>query len=1261
MANGKRKGTASNPNKPATKRRKTTHAHGKIDPNKFYAIKDIVDESANHYLVSWEDDSDTGQSYEPTWEPHANATAQAVADWKAKKVAKQRHPIPTDDTAPSEASTSKRKRPRKVIESSPSKEICESQDALPTVRDAEDSLFVSQSPSEDHDNEPQPSSSVASDQVVSELASAADKLVTVRPSDPPSSYQDLTFSSSQVFTGTAPVRGSTPEPSQYQPDPVDASKSTDLATEVSAVATTQSQQQQTQSIPVNFGETEVSGVRIVPDSQSLPDSSAFRPSTSEGETQSTGGAEVEDRVAETSQPRLEASQSAVPPVQSGATRIERSSEQLQPNEQDASRVERPLASAQATTSSSELRLLEVSAEPIAQSHETQVSQPPASPKLSLAGQSQGGQPTAVTITSGSAQSSPDLEVSSLVTRAPPVQLSRESTQPAPSDSSSFPFHTQVAPVLRPAIDIVSSRPTTETQSSRYDPFDLDVEPSIEEPSIEAPERLLSSHLSVSAFPSLPVQSVQIGESAPALPQIPSTPTRPSSSALQSSASATMESATPGESLAGTLQELKELRARGRARREAAGAKARQSSAVTTPAKPSAVPAYIAVEVAAATPPTRLTTPAPRGARSPSAVPAVTPLEAPTRDDMNTSERYATLVPGSEETNGMMLRRQSTVAGTTSLKPQDSCHVVPIALVGHQRDAYPSLIRREETLIKRFLAERQPDDSLVAEIEALLKRLRAITIHPDLDNLDTFTQYDVPAATSAQWDVDSSAKFRFLRSLVDALRDSSTMLVVLASSDRLLKMLQTFFTGMHVSWESSISFGAALRQGLDVYVLDSRNDDFDWHSIVPDVTLVIDGNIQDDKPAMRRSIPESRLGGQTPMICSLVVPGTIEHVESCLSPHLTRQQKLRATVNGLHELLYDAGRLEPGQLSVADTAKALAGFVLDKQPDREWPLTSITMLENLDSQTDSELDGVEVGHKHGLTNGDLPPFKRTRTEESNGVLPSTINPMDIDMTHVSDSVARPSASLSATESRLQTLLHTTQTRLAEHERALSELQYSHEEQRIRLFDAERERDAANSTAARAVTRLTDQNAQIQVLRTERSDMQVQLVTAAEALTTHSVPERAELEVLRQQVLKAENETARLTRRLDAQTGDLAYFQSQYQSASNTAQTLANEVSELSAQLTALKLLASGEQGRAREQTLSAQSAALRKENLQMKARLAQLEAGTTFRDEELARLKEAGRGRMGTRGNSVPRSPRMGGSRQGSPAVSELGRRAFGRD
>ena len=48
-------------------------------------MKQIIDERNNKYLIEWEDDEETGQSYENTWEPKRNANKLAVADWEERK------------------------------------------------------------------------------------------------------------------------------------------------------------------------------------------------------------------------------------------------------------------------------------------------------------------------------------------------------------------------------------------------------------------------------------------------------------------------------------------------------------------------------------------------------------------------------------------------------------------------------------------------------------------------------------------------------------------------------------------------------------------------------------------------------------------------------------------------------------------------------------------------------------------------------------------------------------------------------------------------------------------------------------------------------------------------------------------------------------------------------------------------------------------------------------------------------------------------
>lgn len=70
------------------KPRRVRHAtYGLVDPDQYYALRAIVDETATHYLIQWEDDAETGESFENSWEPKANATADAVATWEASRTA----------------------------------------------------------------------------------------------------------------------------------------------------------------------------------------------------------------------------------------------------------------------------------------------------------------------------------------------------------------------------------------------------------------------------------------------------------------------------------------------------------------------------------------------------------------------------------------------------------------------------------------------------------------------------------------------------------------------------------------------------------------------------------------------------------------------------------------------------------------------------------------------------------------------------------------------------------------------------------------------------------------------------------------------------------------------------------------------------------------------------------------------------------------------------------------------------------------------
>ncbi|KAH0541758.1 hypothetical protein FGG08_003780 [Glutinoglossum americanum] len=89
------------------------------DADKLWTVRSIQAEKGNKYLIDWEDDPVTGESYAPTWEPKANANKEAIDHWEEQKLLKATTTAPTPAPATATAPTLKtgpnpsRKRHRK--------------------------------------------------------------------------------------------------------------------------------------------------------------------------------------------------------------------------------------------------------------------------------------------------------------------------------------------------------------------------------------------------------------------------------------------------------------------------------------------------------------------------------------------------------------------------------------------------------------------------------------------------------------------------------------------------------------------------------------------------------------------------------------------------------------------------------------------------------------------------------------------------------------------------------------------------------------------------------------------------------------------------------------------------------------------------------------------------------------------------------------------------------------------------------------------
>lgn len=1196
-----------------------SHPHGEVDGGKEYKVKNILKEKNGYYLIDWEDDEVTGERYAPTWEPKRNANKEAVADWKRQLAA---------------AATPKRRGPpRKVVDSSPEilSKLVRSTGSLSCPRPA-----LTQNPQEDEvkQTEDEPENIESRQTIVGRDISESPLFEPlVEPSEPPSSFA---AGECHRFSSTQPQESSA------------ALESTSSSATLG---------KQSRSVPANFEE---SSSRVIPDSQTAIESLSSAPAATAKELPAQISLELSAAPKPSDRRHIWEVSSQEDELPGSALSTHSDGRRLS-NSSDLGQTPKPGGQ----SSLSGVKGLS--------KHHFSATKLPTNPFQPTNGNKtlDSQQPSSI-----AAASAPPAVTSELQTVLDSDVSAGGTLTAAPEGPSDQSLRGESPWVITVPLLSQDTANLCETGDSRAQ---VDWGEDNAARSIEAPSHLASE--SDTSFPFetqiSPVTSGSIGS----LPNH-------SISAVGESVHKRLSTAASGmsELMQILTEKLKGSRNKHLSRRQTS------SLSQSSMASPLKLVSSLAVSE--------------QDRRSPSAVPAVEPAPTITQEEMNTSERYETLLPQAhvngtvdEQPNGILTREPSRRTDTRGSRS----HIVPIVLVGHQRDQYQNSVYYHNALMERFLSSSQPDHRISEEAEAFVDRMRRILLHPDLDNPETLTQYVGEPGAQAQWDIDCSAKFRFLKTLLDSIRNLTIQVVVVTKAGRVQQILAKFLNDLGFPHRkdgdeasSNITEG---RFGPGITLISVDKALSLSQGPPADIIVVFDPAVSEESVAIKCQ----RQSEAAPPIClTLIVPDTIEHIERSLSTDLTPCAKLRALVHGMYQLRNGARKLDDEHMNPDQTAHSIAKYLAAQDREAEWPIPTLGMLANLDSQTDSDLEmgnhteqtvadaDAQIGTKRSFNASDVTleeqeNIKRARIGEPNDSdtldLLGTINPQDIEITHISDSGSRPTKSASGdavkpsassdsgmtvAEQHLQHMLKYTQDRLHDHVHALSDLQCRHEAQREELIEITNERDSAIRTAQQAVTRMTEAANVDSKLKLERSALKQQLEAANARLLDHSVPERAEFEALRLAAMTSTSEKEQLERRLESAKEDLEYLRTNYQSASQSAQNLAIQNTELESELAVMKHKASGEQSRLRQMGYDAYTKNLQVENKKMKVLLRDREAGLRFRDEELAKLREAARGRMGTRGTSVPRSPRLGspmkvdgargsgrGSRQGSPAASDL--------
>jgi len=180
--------------------------------------------------------------------------------------------------------------------------------------------------------------------------------------------------------------------------------------------------------------------------------------------------------------------------------------------------------------------------------------------------------------------------------------------------------------------------------------------------------------------------------------------------------------------------------------------------------------------------------------------------------------------------------------------------------------------------------------------------------------------------------------------------------------------------------------------------------------------------------------------------------------------------------------------------------------------------------------------------------------------------------------------------------------------------------------------------AESRAAILSKKLSARDAEISELKKKSSELQDKLKEASEALQNSTIPEVRELEQLKAKLQAAETDKEKAEKRLASTARDFDFTREQYQRASGSAASLADEVSSLKESNAVLARQADANKVRIHQIQEANESEQLGESIDELQAENEMLKAELWRKHEELKN-----RGSRGLRGVSTPRSPRVGGS------------------
>ncbi|KAK0123937.1 hypothetical protein ONS95_008927 [Cadophora gregata] len=612
--------------------------------------------------------------------------------------------------------------------------------------------------------------------------------------------------------------------------------------------------------------------------------------------------------------------------------------------------------------------------------------------------------------------------------------------------------------------------------------------------------------------------------------------------------------------------------------------------------------------------------------------------------------------------------------------------VPLSMTSYTRDIYVRRIRIYRDSLQSFLGDEILNDGLVAEVNSLLQMLQTICSHPGL--LDEEHSQNENHEIQAKWAENVSTKFIFLAELLELMAATDKHIVIIAQPDQIMNELEALlmYHGINYSRADQQRTNSARQFRVTIYPAGTQQFAVDPASAV----IALDSSYR-TLPYLKQLRTQPSFPDQLAPVISLVVTNSFEHVNRCFDDKLNAVARMSRVASCVCQLMGRVGTFDSdGYYDPPGAANKVAEYLIVGPGEDSWPLLPMPDITNIDlSLLNSQNSSEEQSATSFAANTQSGIKRMLDLEESIGAEKRqrlTPNNSEMDSSHISETVLRGSSTPIATkpfvsstedesgqissllekvrnlesqlrvkcakELELREINQDLESRCRSYEDSMASIQPKYQEALNDRGDFEHQNNLSMAREMKMKKERDNKDAEVIKLREKNLELEDKLSAAETALRTSAVPEAAELATLRDELAKSKLENEREHKRYVNATNDLDYIRSTFQTSSSSAAEQQAELSRLQTEVDAFREKAAFDKVRIQEIQSMNENAELRQENAELRARLKDLERDYDKKQQELMAVTN---GRRGTRGTSVPQSPRMGNQNQNSPGPRPISR------